>query len=206
MWIKSYLKFFSLAWEEFKQSRGYGLVKAIHRFVRFIIFAFLGLGILTIITTLYPLLSKLAWLSIGLGIAVLILALVIHFLGRYHERVVVKINAEREAERIDLLSHAKKVQRLSEIAGRAGEIDLRYLGGEIPEEVLYTWRGLLQTTLHDCYGREGAAKFYRNESAKEISPAQGYVWFSTHYTRLADFITEQHQAQSISGKTAYLKR
>jgi hypothetical protein len=206
MWIKSYLKFFSLAWEEFKQSKGYGLVRAIHRFVRFIIFAFLGLGILTTITTLYPLLSKLAWLSIGLGIAILILALVVHFLGRHHERIVVKINAEREAERSELLGHAKRVQHLGEIAGRAGQIDLSYLEGEIPEEVLHIWRGLLQTALHHCYGREGVKKFYRNENATEISPAQGKVWFSTHYSRLADFITEQHQAQSITVKTAYLKQ
>lgn len=92
-------------------------------------------------------------------------------------------------------------RRLRAISGRAGEIDLRYSKGNIPKDVLHLWRGLLQTALYDCYGREGAAKFYRRDDVTEITPVEGDLWFSTHYARLSDFITEQSQVQSILHKT-----
>ena len=165
---------------------------------------FLGVKLIDLVKPIYHLLSIQSWVMVALVIAILFLLSLIDGSRRYHERITRELSAKKEAERIELLNHAVRVRRLSEVAGRAGEIDLRHFDDEIPANELSIWRGLLQTALQDCYGTEGASKFYRRNDAAEISPVQGYVWFRAHYQRLSDFITEQHQAQSSARKAAAL--
>jgi hypothetical protein len=79
--------YYILAWKEFKQGRGYKLVRAIHWIFKLIIFTILGVGLYTVGKALYPLLPLLVWLFILLGIALIIQTTVIHFLGRHLDRI-----------------------------------------------------------------------------------------------------------------------
>jgi len=211
MWkrIKPYFDHCTLAFrEEYKPITGYKPLRILAAIILFIlgwvIADFLGVKLIDLVKPIYHLLSIQSWMMVALGIAILFLLSLIDGSRRYHERVASELSAEREAERIELLNHAVRMRRLSEVAGYAGEIDLHHSDDEIPANELNIWRGLLQTALQDCYGREGASKFYRRNDATEISPAQGYLWFRTHYQRLSDFITEQHQAQSLARKSVTL--
>lgn len=60
-----------------------------------IFFTVIGLTVIQIVTETYPLLPKLAWLSIALGSLVVMQQGVIHYLGRSHKRTVQNIRDEQ---------------------------------------------------------------------------------------------------------------
>jgi hypothetical protein len=213
MWkrIKPFFTFCGLTFnEKFKPIWSHKAMRYLYLLIAFILSVvvsnFLGIPLLDLVKPIFRLLSYQWWIIIGLLVVIAFWMLLLDGARQYHERIVGEINTEREAERTALLSLAKRVHQLGEIQGRASEIERRYSGTEIPEDVLYDWRGLLQTALLNCYGRAGAAKFYRNQNATEISRELGYVWFSSHYHRLSDFITEEIQEWSIAHKATIQKR
>jgi hypothetical protein len=93
-WLQTHFRYWSLAWDEFQRTRGYRWMKTSGKFVKFLVLTGSGLGIYQIVSWLLPLLPKLAWLTITLGILVIIQECAIHFLGRYYGRRVDELNAE----------------------------------------------------------------------------------------------------------------
>lgn len=77
-------------------------MKASQLVLKLLLFTVLGLGLYQIGSGLFPLLPKLAWLSVALGIVAIVELFTIHLLGRFHERAV------RELSGV----HASDIERL----------------------------------------------------------------------------------------------
>lgn len=214
-WTKWFRAYIGFCWralkEEYEPSGGLKLMKRVYAVLAFIVLTFFGLGIVTVLKFLYPLLHKLAWLSIGLGIAITTLLVTIEAIRRFHERTVKEMREEHEGTvkemRAEYATRSKRLYELSFINGHAAQIDLLFQKIETaPPNVLRDWGARLRTALHDCYGSTGEAVFYRgNETELKVpeSIANHHVWFQSHWNRLSQLITEQLQEQSIvrSGET-----
>jgi hypothetical protein len=92
--LKSQLRYWKLAWRELEQIKGYRWIKVGGKFVNTVL-TLTGLAALSIVLWLWPLLPPLAWLSIVLGLMVLISQTAIYLFGHLHDRAVGNFENEK---------------------------------------------------------------------------------------------------------------
>jgi hypothetical protein len=96
-------------------------------------------------------------------------------------------------------SHARKIKLLSEVLGRANEIDYIFSQqDEIPYPPLGTLAGLISAALTDCYGQSADDRFYRgNLEFKRVPDSGRDDWLQAHRSRLLELIMEE-EAQLVA--------
>jgi hypothetical protein len=93
-WVKSQLNYWGLAWRELEHIKGYRWMRLGSKLIS-VTLTVTGLAALSIILWLWPLLPPLAWLSIVMGLVVIVSQFTIYLLGRFHERTVGNFENEK---------------------------------------------------------------------------------------------------------------
>jgi len=135
-WIRRYLDFMRLGYEELKRCRWYKPMKNVRGGLWFLFSAFFGLGLYWIVQKAHAFISYPAQAIILLSLALLVLLYWIELLRRAHERIVNK--AERLAERIAGLEGIFR-------HGSDYSVILQYY--ELDPSYVNAWRGSLARVL-----------------------------------------------------------
>jgi hypothetical protein len=104
-------------------------------------------------------------------------------------------------------THTRNIRKLSEVLGRANEIDFIFSKGDISVTSLDIWLGFLNSALADCYGSLADEKYRHNEDSKRVPERERErdIWLQHHQSRLSSLI-EEEEAQLALRKEEVVKQ
>jgi MFS family permease len=183
-WLRLYRKFYAFAWDEFKRR----WKRTPHSSWRFIALLISLIGLILVLHYEFGLTSAWAWTIVALSLLASLLAFVVELIGRYHQRTV----AETYERSVVL---ARRIHLLSNIAGMATQIDMRYDNkeDEAPRETFRIWSGMLQTALSDAFGPSAVSDFTHGRPEILDVPDDRHVWFMNLRQMLSKVIDSQIQ-------------
>lgn len=145
MWnyIKSYAKFCGLAIKEKLPSGRLKLLRTVWLIIAFllswVISSFLGIKLVDVFKAIYHLMPLYVWAYVGLGAVILFLSFLIDGARHFHERTTTEANESYQRAVSELTADYKtrlnRVTKLSEIQGRAGQLEMLFYNREDESEV-----------------------------------------------------------------------
>jgi hypothetical protein len=93
--LKAHFGLWRVAWNELQRARGFHWLRKAKGLLAFLAFTGFGLSLYQIIKSLFPALPRLAWVTIVLGVVIIVQEIAIHFLGRHLDR---KVKESQEGE------------------------------------------------------------------------------------------------------------
>lgn len=201
MWksIKDYFTFCGLAFAEKFPSRRYTLLKKIVWpllvfVVAWVLHAYFGIPLKSVVVPIYNLLPGLAWIIIVLGIVIGFLLCLIDGARRYHKKTVAHLT---DALTDKIKQRSSRLKELCEVYGRAYQLN-RQFSPEVERPTPGALQHLaerLRKALWACYGPAGTEKFTEGKNYYSVTvpedESKHSEWVYNTYLRLGDLINEE---------------
>lgn len=210
MWLKTYLNFCRLAFDErFKPLKGYKPVRWLSVFIVFVVGTVLGdaLGysLLDLAKPVIRLQTPDHWLATGLFGVILFLLFLIDGARRYHDKVIKELIAQNSKAVEELQSdRALRVRNVEELSMMAGRVEQTILLLSRDEEAALKMLTMLpeklNKALYICYGLSGESTFKGDWSYTTKLPddkRERIDWLWNVKDRLADLIKEETPGDDV---------